>query len=1210
MPSVPQSTSSWTDRDKTGIKILRLTRLRLAGFKSFAEPTDLPILAGMTAVVGPNGSGKSNIVEALRWIMGESSPRRLRGQRSQDLIFSGSSGAPGRNIAQVSLDVTNAGKGLPAPLDREKQLTITRRIERGGHSLWQINGTTMRGRDIQLLFADASSGARAGAIIGQGEVSRIITAAPEDRRFILEEAAGITGLWARRKEAGSKLRATQHNLDRINERLAAIDQQMETLKKQERQARRYRQLGEKIKRLERGLWIGRLRRAKSAFEQAKNARDTAAEKSAAAEKEAGIAAMRLRADREIHEHIREKRENIGAALREAKEKLAAIDQEKRLNEEQRQSAMRRVKELGADMEAHDLFIRNIHQNRQRLEHEKKDIDHDMAQSKSDDTNASRKRKTDITAAIAALEEKERDDEQRRVAAQWQHDALKRDRERRIKQAEQYASHIDRLNADIIRHDNARASIPPAPDAGDRENAPVDDPVAAEQRVRKAEQRCNENARQEQKIQAALPDMMAKKNRIERRIQDLQERIGDTRSIATKIRADAQYRRCLSAALADDLAAPLLAESDLDESDNAPPEDAPEDTPENAPSDGTRLENAPPEDTPENAPSDGGSIDRFWRDKKSPTDHQKPDFPDGVIPLSRYIQADHILRLRLDRIGVVDDPKIGRALQWDLKPGQRLVDRQGRMWRWDGFCRREKDDLLSAVAHLDEAKKNLATILDQEKNAHQKRDEIAQQSDIYRNELERARADARAISLRLSKKMEEETRHAQKRARHQWELEHLRKQCAEIQKNAVLNHQRLEKINEEEAAIPTPPPIDHKQREKRDALRTELLTIETTAAALAGRQERHRRRHGQITTELQSLEQQMKTQNQRRLDLETEMQKTKTLLSRLQCDPEHFDTAKKDAQKRCDEARQKWILCEKEEQAHKDRRAELERCERQCKTDFDHRREEYIRHQEKTASLDQKWHELNDEITRIFDCSPDRLEAMAAEDDDPSLMDNVEEKIASARRSQENIGAVNLQACEQIQQQESDHADLRHERDDLAKAKTSLEKAVTDLEKWSAKRLTKAFDILQREFSVIFKQFFPGGACRIALSEDQDDPLQFGLEVFITLPGKKQRRLSLLSGGEQALCGLALVLASFIANPSPILVLDEVDAPLDEANLDVFCTVLRNILARHLVPALVVTHNILTMSRADRLYGVTLAHGGASLLASVDLNAAQELQTAS
>src|SRR6202046_3931362 len=229
---------------------MKLTRLRLIGFKSFVEPTDFEIEPGLTGVVGPNGCGKSNLVEAVRWVMGEASHKAMRAAGMEDVIFSGNTGRPARNAAEVAMAIDNTSRTAPAQFNGEDTLEVSRRIERDQGSTYRLNGREVRARDIQILFADASTGARSPALVHQGRIGEIIQAKPEQRRRVLEEAAGISGLHARRHEAELRLKAAETNLTRVEDVIGQLAGQIDGLKKQARQAIRYREVAAKVRKAE------------------------------------------------------------------------------------------------------------------------------------------------------------------------------------------------------------------------------------------------------------------------------------------------------------------------------------------------------------------------------------------------------------------------------------------------------------------------------------------------------------------------------------------------------------------------------------------------------------------------------------------------------------------------------------------------------------------------------------------------------------------------------------------------------------------------------------------------------------------------------------------------------------------------------------------------------------------------------------------------
>ena len=274
---------------------MHLTRLRLAGFKSFVEPTELRIESGLTGIVGPNGCGKSNLVEALRWVMGESAARHMRVAELDDVIFAGTAARAARNFAEVALALDNQRGDAPPPYSDQPVIEVVRRLPRGGSSAYRINGRAARARDVKQLLADAATGARSTAIVAQGQIGAFVAAKPTERRGVLEEAAGVAGLYSRRQEAETRLRAADANLERLEDVLSTLGTQRQGLEKQARQARRYRKLQEQMHEAEQALLALRWQAAAAAEAEAKRAAGAARETEETAAREAAHAA-RLQAD--------------------------------------------------------------------------------------------------------------------------------------------------------------------------------------------------------------------------------------------------------------------------------------------------------------------------------------------------------------------------------------------------------------------------------------------------------------------------------------------------------------------------------------------------------------------------------------------------------------------------------------------------------------------------------------------------------------------------------------------------------------------------------------------------------------------------------------------------------------------------------------------------------------------------------------------------
>ncbi|RMF41875.1 MAG: chromosome segregation protein SMC, partial [Alphaproteobacteria bacterium] len=348
---------------------MQFTRLRLLGFKSFVDPTEMPIAPGLTGVVGPNGCGKSNLLEALRWVMGENRPTAMRGSGMDDVIFAGAASRPARGHAEVTLTLDNSDRTAPAPFDAHETIELVRRITREAGSVFRANGKEVRARDVQILFADASTGAHSPALVRQGQIGELINARPKARRRILEEAAGISGLYQRRHEAELKLQATEANLERVADVLDQLDQRLALLARQARQAARYRQISEKLRRMQGiALYIG-WSEADSERMEAERALTEALRATAAAE---GAARARAREREEAEAALAPLREEeaIAAALTQRMTiERGQLDEAARRAEAEIAALQARIGQLRADIERESALDRDAGETLERLEAE-------------------------------------------------------------------------------------------------------------------------------------------------------------------------------------------------------------------------------------------------------------------------------------------------------------------------------------------------------------------------------------------------------------------------------------------------------------------------------------------------------------------------------------------------------------------------------------------------------------------------------------------------------------------------------------------------------------------------------------------------------------------------------------------------------------------------------------------------------------------------
>ena len=927
------------------------SKLRLSSFKSFVEPIEIDIKDGLTGVVGPNGCGKSNLVEAIRWVMGEASYKSMRASSMEGVIFQGTQNRPSRNSAEVSLVLNNKDRDAPLMCNDADIIEVTRRIEREAGSVYKLNGNDTRARDIQMLFADASTGARSPSLVRQGQIQELIDQKPNERRRILEDAAGISGLHVRRHEAELRIKSAETNIDRLDDILKELASQVRSLNKQSREANRYKNLSEKIRETEILL-------------------------------------------------LAKKYKTIELECKENEEKLHSLNVEhqnivrnvsnKKTEELNIQESLPELKKEANDSSA----------ALQRLIIEMERFDNDQIQSDR------RKQELDDLISTTNLQ-------------------LKRE----IQILEDINNNVIGNNKDInINEDELEVKI------NKKETLIID-----------LDKEINN-----------LTKLYAEKNALEGIIGD---NVDATNSLIENLDVIPGFEKALDALLGDELYHSLDTENGI-----------------------------------------------HW--KKVSIEEKSQNLPSGCKPLSEFVKGSDVLSERLNQTGLVNQSD-GEELSSKLTYGQRIVSKEGDLWRWDGL-------VVSAGAPGSAAERlgqrnRLIEIYEEIKEFENNSGDI----DSLRNKLKDAHKDLSDLRLNYEK--------------------------------ILLNKKNISDVN------------------KRKDIATEQIII---------------------------LEERIKKFEQENINLEQ--------------NPEDIDTKKIDLSENISSARKK-------SNEDNDKLIELENSLRdvvliirELSDQESHLREnkgrvEVTLESNKTRlseiiNLIEKEHKKEtSEFMKELDVSVD------SEDEDEMQMN-----IDRLKRERDDLGGVNLKAEEEAEEIKERINEIKVERDDLVEAIKKLRTGINDLNKEGRERMQQAFLEVNEKFQNVFKKFFGGGNAELKFI-DSDDPLEAGLEVFAQLPGKKLIEMSSLSGGEKGLVSLSLIFAVFLTNPSPICVLDEVDAALDDSNVEKFCDLIEEISSNVKTRFLVITHHPLSMARMDRLYGVTMQEKGVSQLVSVDLNVAEKIR---
>ena len=860
--------------------MLSLDKLSIKGFKSFVEPTEFEIKTGLTGIVGPNGCGKSNIVEAIRFGLGEVSAKQLRGKEIDDLIFNGTDNRPSWNLAEVGLFVNIDGSDLENKFE-SKSLEIARKIWRGEGTNSYINGKEVRLKDIQLLFADASTSARSTSIVSQGRIGAITQAKPEDRKMVLEEAAGILGLQSRRHDSELRLKAATNNLLRVEDVIKTYEEQLAILKKQSKEAERFRNISTLIKNAEASVFFVKRNQIQTILRKLENEKN-----------EIKIKLVDFQGDVSSQDQ----------AFEDLKVKIPPM-REKSYS-------------LNSELDRLNMTVENLKQEELRFEEHKTNLEH------------------------------------------------------RVKQLQQD------LEVENKQNNDTKAKI--------------------------------------QEITNEINDLSSKDFD-----SNPEKTIGQSdRSLLNNISFEKEYENSVAAIFGKE----LLASLDKDEV-------------------------------------------FYW--SENTVEEVKSSFNFPCIVASEIIKAPDRISNKLKNVAIIEDLSKGYEFHKNLKPGQAIVDKEGNLWRWDGLF----------VSSSYEA--NISSIL---------------------SELKEKR------------------------------LNDLKKQILEWERISEITVQKINDLN--------------------DRIKTAKEELDIS-----------QNNPGDIDSKRQFLLNKIKELEEEKKLFDNELQEKENLLEQLSKElrnkEQNFSVVKED-------------LIRKESEI----------------SNFNNNLQQLINLCREKINVDLL--NLENEIEKL------------KKDED---LETAEKRVMRLVAERERIGAVKLLAEDEYTKLREKVNDTIKDKNEIQESIEKLHDAINKINKEGVSRLRDAFQIVNENFERLFTKLFGGGKAYLKLVQNDEDPLNSGLEIFASPPGKKMQNITLLSGGEQALTAISLLFAVFIANPSPFCILDEVDAPLDDNNVDRFCSMVEEISQKVQTKFIIITHNRMTMSRVDRLYGVTMPEEGVSQIVSVELEEA-------
>ncbi len=1148
---------------------MKFNKLRLLGFKSFVEPTEFLIENGLTGVVGPNGCGKSNLVEALRWVMGENSYKNMRASGMDDVIFSGAANRPSRNTAEVSLFLDNEDRTAPSAFNDADELQVSRRIERESGSNYRINGREVRAKDVQLLFADASTGARSPSMVGQGRIGELISAKPTARRALLEEAAGISGLHSRRHEAELRLRASDQNLERLDDVVGQLEAQLDSLKRQARQANRYRNLSGEIRKTTALLFHLKWAAAKNYEAECES---TLSKLTAQMGEKANVQASLAREEFEAGKKIpalRDTEASTAAALQRLQIARGQIDEEIARLESRKGELQSRLEQLSSDLEREERMIGENRQSLENLENEQQQLETESSsvgdtEEKSKEAleratealGKSEKAFTDLTASLA-------NERARRTQLEK---TLEETTARLERLTEQQSSVEDDLKK-IIKEIAGISGVSSAQDKITKAEKAVAVSDTAMLAAEGATARAREVEDQRRKPLEEAEGQLRELEAEARTIRQILNRAGQDLfpSVVEQMSVKPGYEAALGAALGEDLDVPLDTSAAI-----------------------------------------------FWG--KSGTQDSDPKLPGNTRSLKEFVEAPSELARRLNQVGVVEKA-VGAKLALQLKAGQRLVSKEGDLWRWDGYVASAEAPTAAAqrLAHKNRLAE-LEKLIEEARQKKEAAETVYETAKAATEEQIEKELKAREALREHQHKLTEEREALSEAERATGQLTAKRSALEEAQTRLSGDIKETATRQEESTKALAALTDISKSEAELETLRTQVaedraVLAEARAASqsLSREAEARGRRLEVIKGERENWNNRLANGQKQAEILKKRSEETLSEFKKLEAAPKEFDEKRSELMNKLEKAE-----AERSDAADALAKAENERAEadRKAKAAVDAlalARENNGRAEERLNAARERKGEVEGRIREELECQPSDARGLAEIKPDATLpeVEKVESRLERQKAERERLGGVNLRAEIEYAEIDEQRNNLVTERDDLIAAIGKLRSGIQSLNKEGRERLLEAFEQVNSEFQRLFTHLFGGGTADLQLIES-DDPLDAGLEILARPPGKKPQTMTLLSGGEQALTAMALIFAVFLTNPAPICVLDEVDAPLDDHNVERFCNLMDEMAKTTDTKFVLITHNPITMARVNRLFGVTMAEQGVSQLVSVDLEEAEKL----
>jgi len=1133
--------------------LFTVKKLKITGFKSFAHTTEILIEDGVTGIIGPNGCGKSNIFEAIRWVMGESSSKSLRSNSQDDIIFNGTQNIPAKNFAEVSLELDDFEGDLSSVTDTsEKKIVISRLLERGVGSFFKINNKDARAKDVSIMFYDSGSGARSSSIISQGNIDQIINYKPIDRKIILEDAAGTSGLQARRHESELKLHSTEANLEKIDLNLNNLHDSQKSLSRQSRQAERYEEISREIKYLQSTLlfldWKRIEENIKIDYQKKNSLEKEVTQIINSFNKQKSDFLYR----KEQLENLQKNKEVLNQNLYKFERTISELKSKIENITNKRNEIVRFLETIKKDKYNEQ---KNLEDTRNYIKKVEKEL------SKSNDLNAEKEKLRELDAKerevknqIKKLETLYVNEIQLTLGEEFKSDNLKENKENLVKRSKNIYEELSKLNEmkknDEINISTTSRTLEKLKESNKRIHLElVEKKNEIENCNKKKSQLSNDIQQLVEKIEVQSRQLAEKQTEIKTLNLIIGENSLTKDSIVNLLKIKEGYENAVFAALSHELDAKLKKST------------------------------------------------KRW------VQYEPRNLSTVDNSLSNFVEAPKELEPLLSQIMYIDDANQALKMQGKLEAGQLIVSRDGTIWRWDGFISEDnlqKKKLIDSqlkINELSESEKKISlelfnlekikTTKSKEENVNSERTEklnyslekLYKELDINSPKISKYSEQISIFSLNLENnliKIKNLTVEQNEINSQLNEIKTLESSSSKNSKNESDNVQN--KISDLDEGL-------DEIRNQINTLKQKLMKEELNKTYYQNDLSKSKKRCDEALKRLSILDEREEFYNKEnsKLDLQPS-----DITTKIKENEGNYNEINDQIKKNQDQQNELLLQLNNDEKF-------LNKVDKERET----KKNQILVIETNVGNYNANEKELRSQIYEKTKLQPEELkESLNNNDQNLNNHADIRRKLDKLTYQREQMGPVNLRAkLEEDEVKKSiDHLEL--EKDDLVQAIEKLRIAINKINHEGRKRLVEAFEKVDRNFTSLFKKLFDGGEAKLELIKS-DDPLHTGIEIYARPPGKKLSSLSLLSGGEKTLTAISLIFSIFLINPSPMCILDEVDAALDEINVQKFCKLLDELKNSTKTKFLIITHNKITMSSLDRVYGVTMAQKGISDVVSVD-----------